>query len=58
MNDYYRLHVMTKMGHPDKDKNIKVTFLSHMLTYEDVKFAGSGLIEYFVEADNSFTSRD
>ena len=29
-----------------------------MLTYEDTRFVGKGLIEYFVKADQAFASRD
>lgn len=53
MNDYYREHIKSKIGHPDKNnyKQVKVTYVKDMLTYEDVRFAGKGLIEYFVKAD-------
>ena len=29
-----------------------------MLTYEDTRFVGKGLIEYFVKVDQAFASRD
>ena len=60
MNDYYRLHIYSKIGHPDRGgkSQVKVTYVKDMLTYEDTRFAGKGLIEYFVKADQAFGSRD
>lgn len=55
MSNYYKKHVITKIGHPDihgkQNHQIKVTYLKDQLTYEDTKFAAKGLIEYFIQAD-------
>ena len=53
MNNYYRLHIKTKIGYPKRDERhqVKVTYVKNMLTYEDTRFVGKGLIEYFVKSD-------
>ena len=60
MNEYYRLHIQTKIGKPERgyEQQVKITYVKDGLTYEDTRFVGKGLIEYFVRADQSFVSRD
>ena len=62
LNKYYGLHIKVKIGYPDfegkDDQQVKVTFVKNNLTYEDTKFAGKGLFEYFVKEDISFTTLD
>ena len=61
MNEFYSLHIMTKIGHPHvlqkQDQQIKVTFVKDNLKYEDTKFPSRGLIEYYVKQDEAFQSR-
>lgn len=60
MNDYYRLHIKSKIGHPSENdkQQVKVLYIKNMLTYEDTRFPSKGLIEYFVKADQAFVSKD
>ena len=48
-NKYYVKHIKALIGHPDmEDKNqLRVRYVKDKLAYEDVRFAGNGLIEYF-----------
>ena len=49
---YYKKHVQTKIGHPEKignaESQLKATYMSKNLIYEDTKFAGKGIIEHFL----------
>ena len=39
-------------------QQVRVRYVKDMLAYEDVRFAGHGLIEYFLKPDQAFVSRD
>ena len=62
MNDYYRLHIKSKIGNSSDSENnkqqVKVLYIKNKLTYEDTRFPSKGLIEYFVKADQAFVSKD
>ena len=61
MNDHYRQHIQSKIGHNTNNKDVnpvKVTYVKNNLTFDDSRFAGKGLIEYFIKADQAFGSME
>ena len=61
MNEFYIYHINHKIAHPNllkkDDLKVKVTYMKDMLTYEDTRFVGFGLIEQVITPDQSFDSR-
>ena len=49
LTDYYRQHIMTKIGYPLKsfsqEEQIRVNFMSNKKCYDDTRYPGHGLID-------------
>ena len=61
MNEYYRQHIKAKIGYDTTAKDtqqVKVTFVKNLLTYEDSRFTGIGLLEYFVKTDHAYATKE
>ena len=59
MCQYYIEQIQIKTGNPKaKDEQIRVTYVSDKMSYDEVRFAGIGLIDEFIHDSNDFETRE
>ena len=55
MEKYYLDQIQTKIGYPSKSENLlRVHYNNNEASYDDVRYAGLGLIQHFIHADPDF----
>ena len=63
LKSYYLQHVITKIGYPKQQKflheeQVRVKFVKDQLSYDDIKFTGSPLLEQFVQDSSDYDTHE